>query len=302
MGVPTVIEGEAEFVLAEKLVEKLPTQGSDGVQAVVFPVVLEKDRRERLRCGARQYLRALGGIVLAVLGAAMDDVSELASGRGLVAVADEADFAGGVGEPVRADRRIGDDAVVRAYAARPLIGLFVRGFQLRRHLGRPAEVQQKAGCSGKRVVKDEIPVRGELVPLERPARRVDEPCAGIEARARVGGSRGQRGGQRRGGAGEHEIASVHGQIRRNAKGCGWACQPAGRLLTVTSAAGSLRREIRTRPPCGRSKSEAAWWGSCRPPPADCDSEWSRSCRIRGEGANRRAVRAARAWRRTWSRN
>jgi len=46
---PAVIEGEAEFVLAEKLVEKLPTQGSDGVQAVVFAVVLEKDRGEGLR-------------------------------------------------------------------------------------------------------------------------------------------------------------------------------------------------------------------------------------------------------------
>src|SRR5207253_9238135 len=166
-GMPAVIEGEAELVLAEKLVEELPTQGSDGVQGVVCRVVLENDRGERLRCGPRQYLRALGGIVLAVLGAAMDDVSELASGRHLVAVADEADLAGGVGEPVRADRRIGDDAVVRAHAARPLIGLLVCGFELRRHLGRPAEVQQKAGCSGKRVVKDEIPVCGELVRLER---------------------------------------------------------------------------------------------------------------------------------------
>ncbi len=228
---PTVIEGEAEFVLAEKLVEKLAAQGSDGVQAVVVPVVLEKDCRERLRCRACQYLRALGRIVLAVLGAAMDDVGELASGRHLVAVADEADLAGGVGEPMRADRRIGDDAVVRAHAARPLVGLFACGFQLRRYLGRLAEIQQKAGGSGKRVVKNEIPVCRERVRLERPARRVDEPGAGIEPRARVGGRRRHRSGERRGGAGEHEIASVHGKsvatLRGAGRGVNWPAPDCG---------------------------------------------------------------------------
>src|SRR6266853_1966607 len=210
-GMPIVIEGEAEFVLAEKLVEELPTEGSDGVQAVALRIVIEKDRRERLRCRACQYPRALGGIVLAVLGAAMDHMGEFASRRFLVAVADEADFAGGVGEPMRADRGISDDAVVSAHAARPLVGLLVRGFQLRSRLGRLAQVPQKAVRSGKRVVKDEIPVCGERARLERPARRVDEPCAGIEPRDRVGGRRGQRGGERRGAASEHEIASVHGK-------------------------------------------------------------------------------------------
>src|SRR5207249_10527284 len=103
-GVPAVIEGEAELVLAEKLVEKLPAQGSDRVQAVVLRVVLEKNRRERLRRRARHHSRAFGGIVLAVLRAAVDDMGEPASGRLLVAVADEADLAGGVGQPVGADR------------------------------------------------------------------------------------------------------------------------------------------------------------------------------------------------------
>src|SRR5882672_11339722 len=47
-GMPAVIEGEAEFVLAEKLVEQLPAQGPDREQAVARGIVFEKDRGERL--------------------------------------------------------------------------------------------------------------------------------------------------------------------------------------------------------------------------------------------------------------
>src|SRR3989441_10361114 len=114
---PAVIEGEAEFVLAEKFVEQLAAQRTDRGQTVALRIVFEKNRRERLRGRACQYLRALGGIVLAVLGAAVDHVGELASGGLFVAVADEADLARGGGESMGADRRIGDDAVFRAHAA-----------------------------------------------------------------------------------------------------------------------------------------------------------------------------------------
>src|SRR2546427_7854604 len=219
MGMPTVIEGEAEFVLAEKFVEQLTAQRTDRGQTVALRIVFEKNRRERLRCRACQYLRALGGIVLAVLGAAVDHMGELASGGLFVAVADEADLAGGIGESMGADRRIGDDAVFRAHAARPLIGLLVRGLQLSERLGGPAEVQQEAGCRGKRVVENEIPARLERATPERPARRVDEPRAGIEPRARVGRRRWHRCAERRRGAGQHEISSLHGKVCCNAKGC-----------------------------------------------------------------------------------
>src|SRR3989442_12358046 len=66
MGMPTVVEGEAEFVLAEKFVEQLTAQRTDRGQTVALRIVFEKNRRERLRCRACQYLRALGGNVLAV--------------------------------------------------------------------------------------------------------------------------------------------------------------------------------------------------------------------------------------------
>src|SRR5882672_3986325 len=89
-----VIESETKLVFAEEFVEQLPTQSPDCGQAVALRIVIEKDRGQRLGRGARHHFRAFGGIVLAVLGAAMDHVGELASRRHLVAVADEADLTG----------------------------------------------------------------------------------------------------------------------------------------------------------------------------------------------------------------
>src|SRR5260370_16328179 len=80
-GLPAVIEGEAEFVLAEKLVEQLPAQGPDRGQAVARRIVFEKDRGEWLGRGAGEHFRAFGRIVLACLGAAMYHLREPAPRR-----------------------------------------------------------------------------------------------------------------------------------------------------------------------------------------------------------------------------
>src|SRR3954464_3839708 len=68
-----VLHRKPELVLGKKFVEELAAERADGVQLVALRVVLEQDRREGLRRRAGDDAGAFGRIVLAMLGAAVDD-------------------------------------------------------------------------------------------------------------------------------------------------------------------------------------------------------------------------------------
>jgi len=71
-----VLGRQAELVLGEELVEQLAAERADRVELVARRVVLEQDRGERLRRRPGDHAGAFGGIVLAVLRAAMDHRGE----------------------------------------------------------------------------------------------------------------------------------------------------------------------------------------------------------------------------------
>ena len=149
-------------------------------------IVLEQDRRERLRRRAGDHPGAFGRVVLAVLRAAVDH-RRVAVARALLgAEADEADVAGGVGELVGADCRVGDDRALRADAAVPFVGPVFRGLELHRCSRRSAEVQQEAGRGGERVMEDEVLLHRNDFGFDRDSILVHEPGAGIKARLRIG--------------------------------------------------------------------------------------------------------------------
>src|SRR5690606_15167229 len=98
----TVFERQLDLEAAEEFVEHLAAQRAGGEQAVGRRIVLEQYRRERLRGRPGQHARAIGGVVLAVLRAAVDHLAAPGHRRRLVAIADEADVARGVSQAVRA--------------------------------------------------------------------------------------------------------------------------------------------------------------------------------------------------------
>src|SRR6185436_12654025 len=103
-----------------------------GVDLIARRIPFQQDRGERLRSGAGDHPRALGRVVLAVLGAAVDHVGDAVTRALLAAEADEADVLGRVGKLVGADRRVGDHRAARADAALPLVRLPGYGLELRR--------------------------------------------------------------------------------------------------------------------------------------------------------------------------
>jgi hypothetical protein len=58
VGAAAHLELKPEVVLAEELREHLAAEGADGEDFVLLRVVLEEDRRERLRRGTRHHARA----------------------------------------------------------------------------------------------------------------------------------------------------------------------------------------------------------------------------------------------------
>src|SRR2546422_9486083 len=95
---------------------QLPAERAERVELVARRVVLEQDRGERLRRRPGDHAGAFGGIVLAMLRAAMDHRGEPVARALLGAVADEADFARRVSQLVPADRRVRDQRMPGACA------------------------------------------------------------------------------------------------------------------------------------------------------------------------------------------
>src|SRR5687768_14478299 len=117
------LELQAEVVLAEELREHLAAERAHRDELVLLRVVLEENRRERLRRGAGNHTRAGERIVDAAVGTAGDHLALAGDGAGRLAVADEAHLFRGIGQLVRADRGIGDHVPVRADAAFPAVDL-----------------------------------------------------------------------------------------------------------------------------------------------------------------------------------
>src|SRR5579862_938300 len=196
------LELQPERVLLEELGELLAAHGPHREQLVGFRIVLEQDRREWLRRGPRDDLRARSGIVDAAIGAAGDPV---------VAITDEAHLLGGVGHLVRADGRVRDDRFVRAHAAWPRVALARFRVQEDSRDERLRELQEKARRGRIGIVEDVGLSRRERSDAERLAALVDElharvfVCAEGRGLARIG-----KGGARGGGGAElHEIAALH---------------------------------------------------------------------------------------------
>src|SRR5258706_15673915 len=113
MGPIAHLELKPEVVLAEELGEHLAAEGADREDLVLLRVVLEEDRGERLRRGARDHARAGRRIIDAAIGAAGDDLS-LAGGRTrLLPGADEGPLSRRGRDLVRADRGRRGDPLVR---------------------------------------------------------------------------------------------------------------------------------------------------------------------------------------------
>src|SRR5581483_869027 len=84
---------QPERVLVVELVEELAAERADGIELICRGVMLEQDRRERLRRRSGQHPCPGRRVVLAVLGAAVDHRG-VAAARGLLGpIADEADLA-----------------------------------------------------------------------------------------------------------------------------------------------------------------------------------------------------------------
>src|SRR3954463_2703061 len=84
---------EPESIFFEEFVEHLAAQRADGEELIGARIVLEQDGGKRLRRRAGNDAAALGRIVLAVLGAAVDHRAEFVARALFLAEADEADLA-----------------------------------------------------------------------------------------------------------------------------------------------------------------------------------------------------------------
>src|SRR5712672_2083664 len=70
-----VFQRQLELELGEESVVHFAAERADSVKPVSFRIVLEQDRRERLRRGAADHARAARRIVFTVLGAAVNHVA-----------------------------------------------------------------------------------------------------------------------------------------------------------------------------------------------------------------------------------
>src|SRR5687768_13386850 len=190
-----MLELQPEGELVEELAEHLAAERAHRMDLVLCRIPFQKNGGERLRRRAGNHARAFGRVVLAVLRAAVDDVGDAVARALLAAEADEADVLGRIGQPVRADRRVGDHRAARANPAFPLVGRAGHGFQLRR-LHRLAQVQQKAGRRRERIVEDEVAVDRDGGGTQRLAFLVDQPRPRVELHPGIGAD--GRGADRRG--------------------------------------------------------------------------------------------------------
>src|SRR3990167_4491836 len=116
----------------------------------------------------------------------MDDADVTAARAGFLAVADETDIAGRIAHAVRADRRVGDDGVIGAYTAVPIVGVRIGGPEVCARLGRLGEIEQETGRAGAGIVEDKIVVTGQCTGFDRPAAGMDKFRSGVETWTRVG--------------------------------------------------------------------------------------------------------------------
>src|SRR5258706_2401997 len=124
------LELQSELVLAEELREHLAAEGPHREDLVLLRIVLEQDRRERLRRGPGNHARPGRWIVDAAIRAAGNHLALARNRARLVAIPDEAHLLRRIRHLVRADRGVGDDRFVRADSPVPAIRLPRPGFEL----------------------------------------------------------------------------------------------------------------------------------------------------------------------------
>ena len=154
-----------------------------AAERVLRRVVLEEDRRERLRRRAGHHAGSGSGIVDAVLGAAMDRLRDRVR-RGLALVADERDVARRIRELVRANRGERNDRASRADAAAPLVRRAVLALERGRRFDGAAELEKEARRADVRVLEDVVGLVLQVAHAQRRAVRVDERGALVEPRSR----------------------------------------------------------------------------------------------------------------------
>src|SRR5688572_2362479 len=262
--VAAVVDRELELVFLEERVEQLAPQGADRVQRVEPLVVLQQDRGERLRRRPADDLRPRCGVVLAVLGAAVDGIGpRRGARRRFLAIADEADLRGGIAHAVRADRGVADDRAVAPHASAPLVGRAVLGLELHVAHRRLAEIQQEARRALERVVEDIVAAGHQARGLERAAALVGELHARVEAGLQVVCCERVACAERAGrGANPEKIASLHGgpfSVQRG-PGVNYCCRD---VIRRTSAAIPTRR--RTAIPSRAARARSRRWGPRRRP-------------------------------------
>ena len=209
-------QAQFHFVLFEKVVKQLTTQGARGREGVGLGVVFQQHRTERLFCRATQHLRTTRRVVLAVVGAAMNQVTAFAGclgvDRSTFAKADETQVFGGIHQLVRANGRKRHQAARRAHPTRPLVSLLLPRAQAggQRRL---AQVEQKHRRGFKRVMENIVGLRPQARGLDGLAHLIGEQHPAI--RARLGVRRPGlpcQGGRQRASAQSttlHEVTTVH---------------------------------------------------------------------------------------------
>ena len=149
------IQAELEFILAEKLVEEFTTQGGVGGQRVRCSVVRKEHGTQGLFCRAAEHLGAFGRVILAVVGAAMNQVVLQAFLRLVFSKTDETDLGRRVDQLVGANSAESHHAVLQPHTAGPgVIGMRLGAQALRQ--GRLGKLQQKSRRGFKRVIEDVI--------------------------------------------------------------------------------------------------------------------------------------------------
>ncbi len=147
-------------------------------------VDFQRDRGQRLRRRSAEHPRALGGVVDALLRAAVNDLGTrvdllvgVLEADGFVPVVDEADALRRMAHLVRADGAECDHRAIRTAAALPQVARAGLGGQRRRGRGGLAQIQQEAGRGRVGVVEDVALSDTHVVDGDRGALWVDQQNA-----------------------------------------------------------------------------------------------------------------------------
>src|SRR6185295_3012579 len=180
-----ILHRELEVVFPEERVELLGADGTQRRDAVGRAVVVEQDRRQRLRRRPADHACACGGIVDAMVGAAMNHVA-VGGRRALRLKPDERDVARWIGELVRAYCRVRNHRMRGADATGPRIARAVGAQYVFGGGHRPAEVEQEARGARIRVVEYVVGLQREVSESDRRTVNVDQLRAPVQARLGAG--------------------------------------------------------------------------------------------------------------------